>query len=355
MKNLSFLPALASITLLMATFLLCSGCYTLTQGVTMLGYLGRAVPLESLLNDEERREFAEQALDIRGFATEELGLKQNRNYTTYVELERDYLATVVSGCAEDAFTGHTWWFPVVGAVPYKGFFNATDARKEADKLRQKGLDVWVRRVDGFSTLGWFADPLYSYMRDYPVYQLADLIIHELLHATVYIKGESQFNEELAEFVGREGSHRYMESRFGLDSEEYRLMLDGEADSATYVAFIQSLIAELEALYQSAPFQSDMDREEKLVRKEAIIKEAQARFERDYDTLFRTENYRGFASLSVNNAYLDLFRLYYSGGDYLIALYERSGRDLPRFIAAARSMSAKGGDPRARLEAALGKI
>jgi predicted aminopeptidase len=289
----------------------------------------------------------ERIRDIRRFAQDELGLRETANYTRYVDINRDYLAAVVSASAEDSFSRHEWWFPVVGKVPYKGFFNPDDARREGKKLQKKGLDVWVRGVDAFSTLGWFTDPLYSYMRRYPVNRLADLLIHETLHATVFLKGNVQFNEELAEFVGSEGSRLYMERTFGVDSEEYRAMIDSEADNAVFISFIRDLIAELDALYQSTA-----GRDEKLQKKADIIKAAQTRFEKDYETLFRGDNYRGFSKLPVNNAYLELYRLYYAGGDYLEDLYRRSGGDLPRFIAAAKTLTPRF-DPRAQLEAALG--
>jgi predicted aminopeptidase len=329
-----------------------SGCYTLKQGFTMLGYLHKAVPLESLLEvaaPEERaknRRFVEAIQDIRRFATQELGLKESTNYTRYVAINRDYLAAVVSASVADSFARYEWWFPVVGKVPYKGFFNPEDARKEAEKLKKRGLDVWIRRVDAFSTLGWFSDPLYSYMQTYSLYHLADLIIHETLHATVYLKGQSQFNEELAEFVGSEGARRYIERSFGRDSEEYRRMEDTKQDSATYLAFIQGLIAELDTLYTSP-----LDRAAKVQKKEAIIQAAQNRFDAAYETWFHSDAYRGFSQLPVNNGYLELFRLYYDGGDYFKDLYERSGKDLKRFIAAAKTLKPQG-DPRRALEAAL---
>jgi predicted aminopeptidase len=330
-----------------------SGCYTLKQGFTMLGYLNRAVPLESLMEASASpadREFAERIGDIRRFAVRELGLRESANYTKYVAIDRDYLAAVVSVSAPDAFVRHEWWFPVVGRVPYKGFFDPAGARKERAKLEKRGLDVWVRGVDAFSTLGWFRDPLYSYMRDYPVYRLADLIIHETLHATVYLPGHSQFNEELAEFIGTEGARLYVEKTFGPDSAEYREMVHSEADRAAFLAYIQELIAGLETLYAGPG-----PREEKLLKKAAIIEAALERFDAEYDTRFQSDNYRGFSSLPVNNAYLDLYRLYYAGGEYFKALYERSGGDLPKFIAAAKTLTPKtaGDDPRARLEAALG--
>ncbi|MDR1586732.1 MAG: aminopeptidase [Treponema sp.] len=349
----SLFPPAAAAILLLAASASFSGCYTLKQGTTMLGYLNRAIPLERLAGDSasaEDRRFVRQVEDIRRFAMRELGLKESKNYTRYVKLDRSWLAAVVSASAKDSFTRHEWRFPVVGAVPYKGFFSVEDARKERAKLEKKDLDVWIRGVDAFSTLGWFRDPLYSYMRDYSPDRLADLIIHELTHATVFIKGQVQFNEELAEFVGSEGARLYMESRFGADSEEYRAISGDEADNRAYVAFVRELAAELDALYQSGAA-----REEKLLEKERIIKNAQARFEAEYESRFHSENYRGFAELHVNNAYLELYRLYYAEDNYFADLYERTGRNLPKFITAAAALNKSGAarkEPRAEMERAL---
>jgi predicted aminopeptidase len=366
-----YIPIASAALILLGLSLLFSGCYTLKQGAVMLGYLGRAVPLDSLAagspprdgrmdgdagetpdTARENRLFVERVRDIRRFAMEELGLRESANYTRYVELDRSYIAAVVSAAAQDSFARYEWWFPVVGKVPYKGFFNVEDARKERDKLREKGLDVWVRQVDAFSTLGWFKDPLYSYMRDYSDYQLANLLIHELLHATVYLKGQSQFDEELAEFVGTEGARLYIERKYGGDSAQYREIFDSEADSAVYVGFLHELIEELDGLYKSG-----LGREETLARKEEIIRLNKERFVRDYESRFRSEGYRSlvrrFADLPINNAYLELYRLYFADNRFYRDLYERSGRDLPRFIAAAKTLKKGKEDPKRQLERALG--
>ncbi|MDR2101725.1 MAG: aminopeptidase [Treponema sp.] len=348
-------PALGAVIILLGVSALFSGCYTLKQGAAMLGYLSRAVPLKNLEDapgadpavQGENRRFAERVQDIRRFALEELGLRESANYTKYVDLKQDYLAAVVSASAQDSFSRYEWWFPVVGKVPYKGFFNPADARKEAEKLRKKGLDVWVRGVGAFSTLGWFQDPLYSYMRAYPADRLADLIIHETLHATVYLKNQSQFNEELAEFVGSTGARLYIEKTFGPDSPEYRRIDEAAADNAVFLDFIRGLIAELDGVYQSG-----LTREEKLYRKEEIISAAKNRFEATYHEKYLGKDYLGFPKLAVNNAYLELYRLYYAEDRFFQDLYERSGRDLPRFIAAAKTISPKGGSPRLQLEQAL---
>ncbi|MDR3247445.1 MAG: aminopeptidase [Treponema sp.] len=356
-----WLPPICALALLLGTCALFSGCYTLTQGTTLLGYLGRAVPLEELaaanaagginaggINADDTARFVERVMDIRRFAMEELGLKESANYTKYVELDRDYLAAVVSAAAKDSFTRYEWWFPIVGKVPYKGFFKVEDAHRERDKLLKKDLDVWVRGVDAFSTLGWFKDPLYSYMRSYSDYQLADLLIHELLHATVYIKGQSQFDEELAEFVGTEGARLYIEKKYGRDSAEYQKLGESAADSRAYVAYLQGLIGELQILYQS-----DVSREEKLAQKAQIIKASQERFTQDYEGLFTGDNYRSFSELAVNNAYLELYRLYYEGGSFYRDLYEKSGSDLHSYIAAAKTIKVREKNPKAALTEALG--
>jgi len=339
---ISYLPVILAASSLLAVIFLFSGCYTIKQGVTMLGYISRSVPLEKM----DDSDFIQLVTDIRSFAMDELGLAMSKNYTTYVDIDRDYLAAVVSASQRDSFRRHEWFFPVVGRMPYKGFFDVEDARKERAKLEKKDIDVWIRGVDGFSTLGWFKDPLYSYMREYSPARLADLIIHELVHSTVFIKGQIKFNEEFAEFIGSEGSRLYMETRYGTSSDEYRKMLVSGEDSRNYVAFIQGLISELNALYSK-----DISREEKLAEKERIINAAKERFDSEYDSLFSSDNYRGFSKLQINNAYLELFRLYYTEDNFFSDLYEKSGRNLPAFVAAAKTIK-KGNNPREQLKKAL---
>jgi len=339
---LPFIPVILTCLLLLLGCGLLSGCYTFKQGITLLGYLNSAVPLEKIDNED----FIRLVKEIRAFAMDELGLKESRNYTRFVKLDRNYLAAVVSASAKDSFRRHEWNFPVVGRMPYKGFFNVEDARKERAKLEKKDLDVWIRGVDAFSTLGWFKDPIYSYMVNYSPARLADLIIHELVHATVFIKGQVKFNEELAEFIGSEGAKLFIIARFGEDSDEYRQIFTSDKDSQNYVEFIQELIAELDVLYNSK-----ISREEKLMEKARIINAAKERFNAEYNSRFSDDNYRGFMELPVNNAYLELYRLYHTEDNFYEELFERSGQNLPAFISAAKKITKKG-NPRQQLENAL---
>jgi predicted aminopeptidase len=332
----SVLPPVCGALLFAFLLMSFSACYTLKQGAAMFSLLGRAVPLEKLdLSDEKTAQFVERVRDIRAFAVNELGLRDTKNYTRYVNIERDYLAAVVSACDAGRFKTYEWRFPIVGRVPYKGFFNIKDARKEADKLKAKGLDVWVRGVDAFSTLGFFRDPLYSYMRDYSVHELADLLIHELFHATVFIKNEVQFNEEVAEFVGSMGARLYVESRFGADSEELKAAARRKKENAGFAAFVKGVRAELDKIYSR-----DIPGEEKLRLKEECIAASKTRFAAGYETLFTSENYRFFEELPVNNAYFQLYALYYEGSSYLEEVYKRTGGNLPAFIEAVKKAKSR---------------
>jgi len=348
--TLALIPAL-----LLLAGIFFSGCYSIRQGTAYLGYLCRARPLETLLEptgdpeqDERNRVFVEKVHDIRRFAQYELGLNVGRNYSRYVAIDRDFLVAVVSASAKDSFTTHLWRYPIVGALPYRGYFNLDGARRQRERLEARGLDVWIRGVDAFSTLGWLRDPVFTFMRNYRVDRLADLIIHESLHATVWLRGQGHFNEELAQFVGREGARLYIVSRFGEDSDEYRAMVAANKDSRAFLEFIWELIAELEALYDSgAP-------RETILRERQIIKAAaQERFEAEYDERFISDNFRGFSTLPINNAYLDLFRIYSPADGFVENLFERSGLSLPEFIAAARSMPRRGPPGRERFARVLG--
>ena len=180
--------------------------------------------------------------------------------------------------------------------------------------------------------------------------LAELIIHELLHATVYLKNHSQFNEELAEFVGVEGARLYMESVSGNESPEdddEKAAL-ARTDNEFFLAFIRNLIAELDQVYND----QNLSREEKLRCKADIITGAQARFEETYDANYKTENYRGFSGMQINNAYLELYRLYHERSSWFKDLYEKSGNSLQAYIAAAKTLKGKD-DPRTEFERTLG--
>ena len=312
--------------LILGIFPLIGGCYLLKQGTYLLSYNTRSRPIEKVLAEGSAGQDAEAMLrsvrEIRRYAVEEIGLEKNRNYTRYLELDKDYIVDVVTACAADSFTPHQWRFPLFGSFPYKGFYEKADARREADRLEKRGLDVWIRRVDGFSTLGLLSDPIYSFMTDYSLYALADLIIHEQTHATIFIKNQIQFNEELATFVGREGALTFLRDRYGTDSSAYTQALAGLEDWRVFGDRMIDLHDQLKRLYSL-----EAERETALAEKHRIVGQFNRRLITEAPELFRTDRFRSFKGIPANNAYIMSFVRYNQDLELFYSLYEANGRDI----------------------------
>jgi len=283
------------------------------------------------------RAFLARAREIKRFTVGTLGLRDNGNYSRYKAIDRDFLATVVSACDAASFTPYYWSYPLLGKLPYMGFYERPDAETEAARLGKEGWDVVVRKVDAFSTLGFLRDPLYSFMERYSPFQLALLIIHEQTHATLFVKGQAQFNEELATFVGEEGALAWLRAAYGEGSAEYRAALDEQADSETFLAFVGELTKALDEVYRGT-----LSRGEKLARKKEIIEVHKARFAAETQQRFRTAGFRDIGELPITNAWLSLYGLYTEDVPLLRDFWERRcGGDLRRFIAEAVRLSRKG--------------
>lgn len=332
------------IVLLIAILTSLSGCYVLREATHLLRYQSRAERFESLLQSEdtsaETRDFLRLVDDVRRFGETELGLGASRNYTTYVPIDQDYLVSVVSATEATSFTRKTWWFPIVGSVPYKGFYGQDSAVRLARKLEGNGYDVLVRKVDAFSTLGFFRDPVFSFMENYSVFEVASLILHEQTHATIFLKNRVQFNEELASFVGTEGALLYLDQRYGPASavrEETAAIL---GDQETFLRILRALYADLKDLYGQG-----LSPPEILSRKEQIIAEHQRRFALGYDDSFDSEAYRGFGEAKINNAYLNLYMTYTEDLDVFYDLYQRNNHDLRATIEELKELEGFRGDPK----------
>ncbi len=325
--------------------------YLAKQGRHLLGDSLGARPAKALLaspqTDPQTRAFLLRAGEILRYSTEVVGLKKNRNFTRFKQLDRDYLVSVVSACAADSFQPYAWRYPFLGRLPYRGFYEPADAEREAARLKAEGWDVVVRPVDSFSTLGFTRDPLYSFMKSYSAYELASLILHEQTHATLFVKGQTQFNEELASFVGEQGALDWLARSRGPDSSEYREALDQIADEKAFESLVRGLHGELDAVYHS-----ELTRERKLERKAELIAAFQADFESTKLARFRTEAFRAATAPGVNNAYLSLFSLYSSDVPLLRSYWQKlCGSDLRRLLAEARVM-ARHGDVKVQIRRAL---
>ncbi len=335
MTRRSFTTLLRTIFIIPVVGLL-SGCYLTTQAVYFLGDQIRARPVLRVETDHkttaETREFIALVRDILEFAVQEIGLDRGRNFTRYIATERSNVAYVVSATKELSFQTYRRRFPFVGEVPYLGFYRRPAADRLGAELIGQGYDVWIRGVGAFSTLGYFSDPLYSYMADYPLHRLANILIHELAHATLWIPDDVEFNEQYATIIGDEGARAYIRSRHGVESEQYRLLEDTAADSVVYRADMLELRSRLAELYAT-----NLHEETKRQAKQQLITNHQNAFATTYDERFQTEGYRRYPELEVNNAYLSLFDLYTRDLSSFYRLYESLGCDLAAFVDAFREL------------------
>ncbi|MCJ7802245.1 MAG: aminopeptidase [Candidatus Marinimicrobia bacterium] len=150
-------------------------------------------------------------LEVRKYATEELGLPKNKSYTFVSEIDKQFLGWNVYCTSKYSVEPQKWCFPISGCVVYRGYFKKFKALEYASKMKQKGFDVTFRPFNAYSTLGWYNDPLLSSHLKLNSIRLAGLIIHELAHQKIYIPGDSRFNEGFAVTVERAGVLQWLKS------------------------------------------------------------------------------------------------------------------------------------------------
>ena len=338
--------------------LLVSGCasqvgYLAKQGTYLLRYSSGTRPVPAVVEDAstpaDTREFLLRVQDIKTFAVQTVGLKNNDNYTRYKEIDKDHLVDVVQACSAVSFDVFMWSYPLLGRLPYKGFYERPDADAEAARLRSEGYDEIVRPVDAFSTLGFTKDPLYSFMKKYPPFEIASLIIHEQTHATLFLKGQPEFNEEMASFVGEEGAFEWLQKTYGEGSKEYQAAVDSQADAELFTSLLRELSARLRAVYEGTA-----SREEKLAQKAQIIEEFKKEISGSAAPHFRTAGYDRLGKIPLNNALLSLYSLYSDDVPLLRSWFEgRCGRSLKRFMESMKDLASHG-DVKAQIRRELAR-
>lgn len=310
----------------------CVGCspgYVLRAGWEEARILWRREPIRDVLQDQSVdpviRSKLQLVLDARAFA-EEQGLTPGGSYQKYSSIDRAVLVWVLSAAPKTKLVPYTWWFPIVGSVPYKGFFELNDAKSEAQKLEAKGLDTFVRPSPAFSTLGWFDDPLLSTVLAQDEVALVDTVIHEILHSTVWVPGSVEFNESLANFVGSIGSREFFRSRN--ENERYQLAAGRWEDELTFARFLHKLTADLTQCYASGAAEAEV-----LRSRQQIFSDGLNSWQAQVPTL-KCGGYAQ-AGMHLNNAQILAYQTYLMEPELFAEAYEKSGGTLKDFLSLIR--------------------
>lgn len=324
------------IILSLTALLLFSQCYYFEQGTQLISLYSKAESIKNVLSktniSSSERAFLEESLAVRAFGIKELGLKDTKNYTSYIRTTNRFLTVAVMACRDDRFEAYLWNYPFLGKLPYKGYFKLSDAQAEAKRIKSEGYDVVIHYIPAFSTLGVMQDPLFSYMSDYSSRELADLILHEMTHATVYISSEAEFNENMASFIGREGAKEYVKAKnpSNLTTVDESAVF---ADAETYRKLMNSLYQELQAVYE----QTNLSRPVILEMKSNVFSAFREKCKSSYGTLFKTENYRFLGNYPMNNANLISYASYNARRDDFGEFFQACGGDIHTMIREFKSI------------------
>jgi predicted aminopeptidase len=306
--------------------------------------LARRRPIAALLADtatvhaDERRAL-QLVVDARRFALDSLQLDAGESFTTYSALERDTLVLVLSAARRDTLAAYTWWFPVVGRFPYKGFFDFDEARRTAESMRARGFDTSVRPASAFSTLGWFNDPLLSTTLALDSLDLANTVIHELTHNTLFVRGEVTFNESFASFVGARGAIRFFAAR-GQARAARRVEAEWR-DEKLLGSFWGATLSAVDSAYRRHPGDSAA----RVAARDTVFARMLRRLMDDVAPRLPTVPRERLARLSLDNASLLARRVYAADLWLFDAVHERAGGRLEATIAlVGRLVREEPGDP-----------
>ena len=292
--------------------------------------LARREPIAALITapatDAALRAKLALVLDARRFAIDSLGLKAEKEFTTYSRLDRDTLVLVLSAAYRDSLAFRTWWFPVVGRVPYKGFFDFEQGKREAKQVDTDGFDAVLRPASAFSTLGWFNDPLLPTTLALDSLELANTIIHELVHTTYYAPGQAVFNESFANFVGSRGAERFFRSRGQVAAaDEVATRWD---DERVFGLFWSALYTSLDSAFAAHPG----NRAARLVARDTVFTRAREQLRTTLAPQLRTMDSTALARIRLNTAAVMARRIYLTDLDLFERVHARQQHDIRASIA-----------------------
>lgn len=339
MALFSHLYTRISYSLIALIFLLasCSPVYVIQAGYQEAAILLGRNNIAKLLKDpkleSETKEKFELVLASRSFA-ENIGLKPKESFTTYSKVDQDVLTWVLSASEKTSLTSVTWWFPIIGRLPYKGFFDKSDALHAFNNLKDEGFDVYLRPASAFSTLGWFNDPLISTTLKQDLVSLNNIVIHEIVHRTIWIPNQVEFNETLANVIASLASIEFFRTQHQEKTDKLAAEAESRlADEIEFAEFIEETINKLTLFYASLDHE-ELKKNKNAVEKvlnerEMIIYDCKAKWAEKQNRL-QTGYFKNTGDM-INNAYLIANRVYTKKFNLFISKYKNSQKPLKDFI------------------------
>jgi len=304
-----------------------TGRYLLRAGWEEAKILWNRRPISEMIADTTvaplTRQKLQLVLDARAYARDSLDLDVGESFATFSQLERDTLVLVLSAAYRDRLRYHRWWFPLVGRVPYKGWFDFEEARRQERDFQRRGFDTYLRPASAFSTLGWLPDPLVSTTLRADTLSLANTVIHELLHNSFYASGQAEFNESFANFVGARGSAAFFASR-----GQPRAVAHAEArwsDEKTMAAFWKRLYNDVDSVFRAHPGDSLVAR--RLALRDSVYRAAREQLIFRVGPQLRTMAPTYVERIRLDNAALMSRRIYLTDVALFDSVYAREGRDI----------------------------
>ena len=321
------------VTVMVSIVSLLHGCYYMQAVRGQLDVMRKRQPIDDVIESEQTPAALSERLrlvnDARQFSIDELGLPDNDSYRSYADIERDYVVWNVVAAPEFSLTPKHWCFPVAGCVNYRGYFSEQTARRKAARFEEQGYDVIVGGVPAYSTLGKFSDPVLNTMLRWDNVELVAMLLHELAHQVLYIKGDSGFNESFATAVEEAGIKRWLASR-GLEHELIAYRERSELRQGL-MRLIDAARTDLNSDY-SLPINDD--------RKRVLKERRLTRLARDVAVEFAKHGRDAsiWLAAGLNNARLAATTLYAGHLSAFRELLHRCNDDLTCFYAAAKRLS-----------------
>ncbi len=215
------------IVFIFLSILLFTGCYSFEQGYGQISLLMKQRNIaDVILENKEQKERIDKLKLVKPvleFAQNEIGLTPGKSYRKYIALKEASVSWVVQAAEKRTLKLKTWWFPFIGEQPYLGFFAREKGLTKREDLKNQGFDTLMGGVSAFSLLGYYPDPLYSSMLDQSsLSEFIEVLIHESVHRTLYIPNYYSFNENLADFIAKKATVKFLDlhPELNINSKEY---------------------------------------------------------------------------------------------------------------------------------------